>query len=514
MSTLTTNRTGRLVAIGAVLVVLMTCGVSAGAAGPAKQEARPASTSTVLAWGPCGDGAAGWECATLAVPRDYADPTGPTIDVALTRLRAGSPARRIGALVVNPGGPGGGAVSFLHGYAAAFFPDETRARFDLIGFDSRGVEASGQIDCRADLDTYDALDPSPDNAAEWQAWLAGGRDYAAACAANAGALLPFMGTENVVSDMERVRVALGEEKLSFLGFSWGTNLGARYADRYPDRVRAFALDSPLLTFSDVAGLLPQWVSGYERSFDVFLADCAAAQTCPFHAGGNPGAAYDALMTKLDATPLEVGGKGAARQVGQHAVLDAVDDLLSNPTTWPRLASALAAAAGGDGSAVLALADERNGRQADGTYGPGYSVFLAVSCLDFPVTHDPAAFEALATKAAVIAPRLGAYYATQIVPCVYWPTPPTPAAAPPVAHGAPPILLVGATLDTRDPYQWALDMAGQLESAVLLTREGTGHTSYALSACAEDAINAYLLDLKLPAPGLVCPSTGGLFERLG
>ena len=281
----------------------------------------------------------------------------------MTRLPAGDPARRIGALLFNCGGPGCPAVGFLHEVGTLLFPEETRARFDLVGFDPRGMGESGQIDCQLDWDAYYALDPSPDDAAEREAWLAGGRDYAAACAANGGDVLPFMGTENVVSDMERLREALGEETISFLGLSYGTSLGARYADRYPERVRAFALDSALPSFVDPSTFVPEWVDGIERAFDAFLADCAAALTCAFHSGGDPGAAFDALMAQVDATPLEVATDTGTRLVGQHAVLDAVDVTLSKPARWPQLAAALAAAAGGDGAPVLALADQRNERTA-------------------------------------------------------------------------------------------------------------------------------------------------------
>ncbi|MEA2531555.1 MAG: hypothetical protein QOG89_3199 [Thermomicrobiales bacterium] len=172
--------------------------------------------------------------------------------------------------------------------------------------------------------------------------------------------------------------------------------------------------------------------------------------------------------------------------------------------WPQLAAGLAAA-------VLAMTDQHNERMPDGTYGTGNTVFLAVGCPDFVITTDPAAYEALA---AMIAPRLGAYYAAWTLPGVFWPAPRTPAAHAPVARSVPPILVVGASLDTQDAYQWSVDMAGQLESAVLLRREGTGHPSYFHSACVTDAINAYLVDLTLPAPSLVCPSTGGLFEGIG
>src|SRR5215213_1611977 len=420
------------------------------------QEATPEATPTSLAWSACSD-ADGWECGILPVPLDYGDPTGPIIDLSLTRLPATDQAGRIGALVINCGGPGCPTVTILHQLGTLLFPDETRAQFDLVGFDPRGVGESGQIDCRPDYEAYYALDPSPDDDAEWESWLAGGRAFAASCAHNAGDLLPFLGTENVVSDMERLRQALGEETISFLGLSYGTSIGARYADRYPDRVRAFALDSALPAVIDPATFVPEWVDAIERAFDAYLADCAAAATCPFYAGGDPAAAFDALMTRIDAAPLEVSTESGTRLVSQRAVLDAVDARLSSPSGWPDLAAALAAAASGDGAPVLALADQRNERSPDGDYGPGNTVFLAVGCLDFDITKDSAAYEALAAKAATIAPRLGAYYATWTLPCVFWTAPPTPAPHAPVAAGAPPILVVGASLDTQDAYSWSVDM---------------------------------------------------------
>jgi pimeloyl-ACP methyl ester carboxylesterase len=498
--------------ITSLLLLALLLGFGPVIAGRA-EEATPEATPTALAWSACTD-ADGWECATLPVPLHYADPNGRTIDLALTRLPAADTARRIGVLLFNPGGPGGAGVRTLHQLDTLLFPDETRARFDIVSFDPRGVGESGQIDCHPDFEAYYALDPSPDDDAERKAWLAGGRAYAAACAANGGDLLPFVGTENVVSDMEQLRTALGEETISFLGLSYGTSLGARYADRYPERVRAFALDSGLPSFVDPVTFVPQWVDAIERAFDAYLADCAAALTCPFHSDGDPAAAFDALIAQVDATPLEVPTETGTRLVGQRAVLSAVDAMLSNVVAWPQLAVALQSAANGDGAPVLALADLRNERLPDGSFGPGSAAFLAVSCLDFPITKNPAAYEALATKAATIAPRLGAYYATWTLPCAFWPAPPTTAPHAPVAAGASPILVIGATLDTQDAYIWSVDMAGQLESGVLLRREGTGHPSYFESACVVEAVNAYLIDLTLPPPDLICPSTGGLFAGAG
>jgi pimeloyl-ACP methyl ester carboxylesterase len=504
----------RLPLRASLVITLILLLASGGLAPTFAQPATPSAPTAALAWQTCSEPAPGWECAALAVPLDYAAPDGPTIELAVTRLPAGDPDRRIGVLVLNCGGPGCPAVRFLHETAMLLFPEETRARFDLVGFDPRGTGASAPVSCGIDWDAYLGIDPSPDDDAEREAWLEGGRTYAAACAANGGPLLPHMGTENVVGDLERLREALGEETISLLGLSYGTSLGARYADRYPQRVRAFALDSGLPSVVDPVTFVPEWVEGIERAFNAFLADCAAAMSCPFFTDGDPGAAFDALMTRLDATPLEVATESGPRLVGQRAMVDAIDVTLSRPTRWPELAAALAAAGNGDGAAVLALADQRNERLPDGGYAPGAEAFLLVSCLDFAMPRDPGAYEGLAAKAAAIAPRLGAYYATWVLPCAFWPAAPTPAPHAPVATGAPPILVVGATLDSQDPFQWSLAMAAQLESGVLLTRDGPGHPSYLLSACVEEVVNAFLIELTLPNPGTVCPSTDGLFARFG
>jgi pimeloyl-ACP methyl ester carboxylesterase len=504
-------RTTRSVKVLLVLALLLSFGPAAASRA---QEGSPIATPTAIAWSPCGEDGVGWDCATLAVPRDYADASGPTIDLAVTRWPASDPDQRIGTLFVNCGGPGCPTVTILHQLSQVIFSEEILARFDLIGFDPRGVGESGQIDCQPDYEAYYAIDPSPDDEVELAAWLAGGQAFADACKANGGELLPYLGTENVVSDMEQLRQALGEETISFLGISYGTSIGARYADRYPDRVRAFALDSGLPTIADPATFVPEWVDALERSFDAYLADCAAALTCPFNSNGDPGGAFDALMAQVDAAPLEVVTESGTRLVGQRTILTAVDWGMSWSSRWPRLAAGLAAAAAGDGTLVLQMADQTQERLPDGTYGVGITSFVAVGCLDFAIPTDPAAYTALAAKAAQIAPRLGAYYVTWTLPCVYWSAPPTPAPHPPVAEGAPPILVVGASLDTQDAYSWSVDMVGQLDSGVLLRRDGTWHPSYWNSGCVAEAVNAYLLELTLPDPGLTCDSTDGSFIGIG
>jgi pimeloyl-ACP methyl ester carboxylesterase len=507
-----------LIALAAVaLAVIVAVRVDARSGSASKIAAAPPSEPSIT-WSECEDRADLWQCATLAVPIEYTQPDGPTIDLALTRLPASDPARRIGPLVLNFGGPGGPAVSTVHELGSVMFSDEIRARFDLIGFDPRGVGQSAPLDCKVDLDAYYAVDISPDTVAERQAQIDAGRRFADDCAAHGGSLLAQMGTDNVVRDLERLRLALGVERFSFWGPSYGTSIAVQYAEQYPTHVRAFSVEDVLATELDGATFTKEVIAGYEMAFNAFLADCAASPACPFHSGGNPGAAFDALMARLDETPLVAAGD--PRPVTQSDLLAIVDALLWRLSTWPDMAEALALAEAGDAASLRKFADNVRGSHPDGThdaaegvvYGNSVYAFAAVHCLDNSFPRSLAALESVAADVATLAPRTGAFYMNLGYACVSWPAPSRPTPATPTGHGAPPLLVVGGTLDNQTPYLWAERLANQLEGAVLLTREGSGHTSYFLSRCVVQAVDAYLLELTMPAPGTVCDSTGGLFSR--
>lgn len=479
-------------------------------------HAMPVSSEQSLTWTECADGAEGWQCASLAVPLDYAQPDGPTIDLALTRLSASDPARRIGPLVLNFGGPGGPAVSTVHELGPVMFSDEIRARFDLVGFDPRGVGQSAPLDCKVDLNAYYAVDISPDTPAERQAQIDAGRRFADDCAAHGGPLLARMGTDNVVRDLERLRLALGVERFSFWGPSYGTSIAVQYAEQYPTHVRAFSIEDVLATELDGATFTKEVIAGYEMAFNAFLADCAASPTCAFHSGGNPGAAFDALMARLDQTPLVAAGD--PRPVTQSDLLAVIDAVLWRLSTWPDMAEALALAEAGDAASLRKLVDNVRGSHPDGThetgdgvYGNSVYTFAAVHCLDNSFPRNLAALETVAAEVATLAPRTGAFYMNLGYTCVSWSAPSRPTPARPTGHGAPPLLVVGGTLDNQTPYLWAERLANQLEGSVLLTREGSGHTSYFLSRCVVEAVDAYLLELTLPEPGTVCDSAGGIFS---
>ncbi|MCC6555435.1 MAG: alpha/beta fold hydrolase [Polyangiaceae bacterium] len=467
----------------------------AGCSGAEEAPAGP------LAWGACG----AYECAALSVPVDHDDPGGPTFTIPVLRRRALDPAQRIGSLVVNPGGPGGSGTGWV-GRAWPFLPPDLQLRFDVVGFDPRGIPpGSPVLDCVDDLDEFVALDLTPDDPAELQSIIDGGAALAEACAARSGDILPFIGTDSVARDMDLLRAALGDERLTYLGFSYGTMLGAVYADLFPDRVRALVLDGaldPSLTGEAHAAAQGE---GFEDQLEAFLAECAADPACDFHSA-DPGAAYDAIQASIEAAPMPT--SEGARVVGPGALAYGVANALYSPISWPRLAEALALAGAGDGAGILRLADDYLHRDSDGTYDDSLELYYAVTSLDAPFSQDPADYEALVAELSASAPRLGVYLPFSSFPSARWPVPPWRPAEPIHARGAPPILVVATTHDPATPYAEGVALAEQLDSGVLLTREGDGHVGFLRgNGCIDAAIVDYLVNRAAPEDGAACPDPG-------
>ncbi len=475
-------------------------------AGPT-DSGQPGSTSpptqppvTPARWADCGKG---FQCASILAPRDYADPGGPSVRLALVRLPASDRTERIGSLVVNPGGPGASGIDFVREGAETTFSKEIRSRFDIVGFDPRGVNASSPVRCVDDLDHFLALDAMPDDAAELATLVNGAKEFTAGCERRNADLLPFLGTENVARDLDRIRQAIGDEKLTYVGFSYGTLIGAMYADRFPDRVRALVLDGALDPTLDLVGFRSGQAVGFEKAFDRFLAWCAGDRSCLFHGGGKPGPAFDALMRRIEKEPLRAIRARDRRRVGPTYAWSAVAGALYVREAWPALAGALALAELGDGSLFLLLADPYNGRRPHGGYSNLIDANTAVVCLDFPGPRAVEPYEKLATTLARMAPRFGSLLAYTDVDCAFWPVAPDRVPAPITAPGAPPVVVVGTTGDPATPYDWAVALADQLDSGVLVTFKGEGHTAYAQSTCVDKAVNAYLLKLAVPKDGLIC-----------
>jgi pimeloyl-ACP methyl ester carboxylesterase len=507
-----------VVALGAALIATA-CGSTAPLPSPSASATSPASAarSPIAArpsetplptlapplpvrWSDCG---LGFECGFVDVPRDYADPAGPIVRLALIRLRASDPTHRIGSLVVNPGGPGESAIDFVRQDATAIFPPEILARFDIVGFDPRGVGSSTPIRCLDTLDHFVPQDSTAASPAGLADRLDGAKAFAEQCGQRNADLLPHLSTADVARDLDQIRAAVGDERLTYLGFSYGTLIGEDYASLFPTHIRALALDGVFDPSLDEATFRENQAVAFEGALDRFLADCAAHPTCAFYSGGRPGSAFDALMRQIERHPVATPRLTNREPVGPTQAWGAVTQSLYARAAWPVLAAALAQARAGDGSLLLLLGDPLRGRNPDGSYSNLIDAYDAVTCLDWPSPRDPAAYTAMARRFTAAAPRFGRLLAFNDVECAYWPVPPARVPAPVAAPGAPPMVLVGSTGDPATPFAWAQDVARQLSFAVLVTRVGEGHTGYLVSRCVRDAIDAYLLDRSVPGVGLRC-----------
>ncbi|MEW9530540.1 alpha/beta hydrolase [Microbispora sp. NPDC049125] len=448
-----------------------------------------------LSWSACGNG---FECAMLAVPLDYAHPAKERISISVIRLPA-SGRDRIGSLVLNPGGPGGSGVDYARSAASVVSP-QLRARFDIVGFDPRGVADSSPVRCLngPQFDQYIALDPTPDTPAEKEALEQGARRFAEGCQARSGGLLAHVGTPDAARDMDVLRAALGDSKLTYLGKSYGTLLGATYADLFPGKVRALVLDGALNPAAPRAETAAIQARGFETAFRSFARDCFTAKDCPFkgRTADKAAAELTALLHKVDTTPLR--NTLDKRTINESAVVTGVIAPLYDQKAWPYLRQGLAAAFKGDGTTLLRFADFYYSRREDGSYPNETDAQTAVNCLDRPYS---------ATAAAPVkqSSLLGDYVTAGGDPCKYWPVKSTTTPHALHAKGAPPIMVVGTIRDPATPYQWAKALASQLSSGRLLTFDGDGHTAYRTgSSCVDTQVDRYLLSLTPPTAGARCP----------
>jgi pimeloyl-ACP methyl ester carboxylesterase len=490
-------RVRRLVVV--LIVGLALTGLATASAASTGTSARAATGTDAIVWRGCGGG---FQCGTLTVPVDAAA-GGSTIGLQVIRMRARRTNDRIGSLVFNPGGPGVPGIDFLRNIADTL-PAAIRDRFDLVSFDPRGVGASDPIECEDSLDPLFDQSFSPSTSAQRAGLVEQFRDLAAACVQRNGSLLDHVSTADTVRDLERLRVALGDRRLSYLGFSYGTYLGAMYASTYPQHVRAFVLDGPIDPTLDGADATLAQVRGFEHSLDDFLADCSAHASCAFHHDGDAAAAYDTLRARTARAPIPAEsdpGRSLNQTRFDAAVLQAL--YLGRPE-WPSLARELAAADSGDGSNLLDSADSFVGRDGTGHDDHALEAFWAISCRDGPAVGDLTAAAALEAEAARIAPRLGPFVVNNSLACSVWPVPTLPPTGPLEARGAPPILVIGTTNDPATPLAQAKALAGELERGVLLVARGEQHTSFDNgNECVDRAVTRYLVDRQSPKRGTRC-----------
>ena len=454
-----------------------------------------------LEWAACGEGL---ECTDLTVPVDWDAPEAGRLEVALAR-RAASGAR-MGALVVNPGGPGASGVDLVAEHAERVASPAVRERLDVVGFDPRGVGASDPVDCLDDreMDRFLARSPDPEDAGGLEAARGAADAFAAGCAADAGPLLANVDTPSVARDLDVLRAALGQDQLHYLGRSYGTLLGATYADLFPQRAGRMVLDGaldPALSHDELA--LGQ-AEGLERALRRYVTDCLGRRDCPLRGSTEDGLAQvRSVVEAARERPLRTGD--AARPLTASLAFYGLVAPLYDDDSWPALDGALEAALAGDGSVLLGLADLYAGRDADGTYRSNLlEGFTAVNCLDYPVDGGLEEMRATARRLREASPTFGDALAYGELMCSRWPAPAARQPSPVSPEGAPPVLVVGTTGDPVTPYPWSVALADQLDAA-LLTWEGEGHTAYRRgSRCIDAAVDRYLLDGVLPGEGATCP----------
>jgi len=458
----------------------------------------PIPPVTPVQWKPCG----ALECGTVAVPLDYAQPQLGTIQIAVAMHPATDPAQRIGSLVINPGGPGGSGVNDLPAELSVLTP-ELLARFDIVEFDPRGVQRSSPVLCStgssagSSSTTPEPLpDPVPSTTGAQLALITNDVDYAKQCESLSGKLLLFVGTVDTARDLDRIRQALGDAQLTFFGHSYGTLLGATYAQMFPTHVRAMVLDGAIDPAMSTEQMVVEQSASFESVLNDFFSWCASS-ACPWRPAGGPSATT--LLALIEQSRLNRIPAGAGRSTGPGELYYALLAGLYARSEWPTLGNALAGAAAGNGAAV-------DGMETTYTTSGSTNALdaeTAIDCLDHPVSGGAAGLRTLAAQAAVQAPVFGPLLAWGEAACAVWPAPPTRTPQPSAAVGTPPIVVVGATRDPATPYVWAQRLASELQHGVLVTWQGENHVAYYYSACVRAIDQAYFVAGTLPAPGTVC-----------
>lgn len=502
------------VVLAAVGIVHFGLGGVAGLGGGDQTKALEARYTQPIDWQDCGDQ---YYCGSIDAPLDWSNAASKTLHIALMEHRPKATAK--GAIVVNPGGPGGSGVDFVGGSVLNAVDKTIAASYDVIGFDPPGVGYSSAVKCYDAAKTDDYLYgilPGTVGSAKWiAADTKAQKAFGAACQKNTGDLLAHVDTASAARDMDLIRADLGESTLDYIGYSYGTDLGTIYAGLFPKRVGHFVFDGAddpwFGNSSNIAddGTVQQAV-GFEGDLKAWMTACLAGQkkatgsgSCPFTGTVDQGMdQVKALLDQVQKTPLK---NSDGRELGSATLATAISSALYDTTEWTALASAFRGVQSGDPKAAFTLADEYNGRTSKGKYYDNTAeAFQAITCLDDG--GDPSAtdlrkeYDALKSKA----PVLGVYEAYGAVTCNEWPVKPVAFPAPVTAKGSGPILIVGNTGDPATPYAGAKALAKQLADGHLLTYVGEGHTIYGKGvSCIDTRVDSYLEHGTVPAAGTRC-----------
>ncbi|MGO1562993.1 MAG: alpha/beta hydrolase, partial [Actinomycetaceae bacterium] len=455
-----------------------------------------------VGWTDCGP----MECAEIEVPLDYDSPDGEAITLALNRVPA-SGGEPIGSMLVNPGGPGASGIEFAE-YATSQISPEVTEVYDVIGFDPRGVQNSSQIDCvdDAELDRIISADyaDTPEGDAEWDA---DAQMVADGCEAQSGELAGNVDTESAARDMDVIRAVLGEDRLDYLGYSYGTFLGSTYAELFPGAVGRMVLDGALDPTSTSFDVTLGQAAGFEGALRAYIEDCQAGPLCPLTGDVDDGAQQVVeLLENALANPLPTSDPD--RPLTQSLAFTGIITPMYDEASWPALTAALQSALNlDDGSMLLSFADLYNVRNDDGTFADNSTeANWAINCLDYPAEElTEAELDERLAELEEVAPSFGQFFGgSNDHLCLNYPYESEREPGPVTAEGADPIVVIGTTGDPATPYEWAVGLAEQLESGVLVSYEGEGHTAYGRSNdCVQDAVDTFFLEGTPPEDELSC-----------
>jgi pimeloyl-ACP methyl ester carboxylesterase len=446
-----------------------------------------------------------FECATITAPLDWNDPGAGTADLAVIRHRA-TDGKALGSVLVNPGGPGASGIELVRDSLQFAVGDRLAKSYDVIGFDPRGVGESTAVRCftakQMDAFLFDIPTATRNTPAWRDEMMASYTKFAQACERNSNGILPDVNTVFAARDMDLMRAVLGDKKLNYLGYSYGTFLGATYAKLYPQKVGRFVLDGAI--DPSVSGLevsLTQAI-GFESALKAYMASCLTSRGCPFSGTVDDGMAdLGSLLARVDRRPLP---NSDGRQLGADSLMTAIVAALYSQDSWQYLTQALAATAKGDPGPAFQLADFYYNR-VDGKYQDNsYEAFNAYNCMDYPDDATAAQKAAAVAELKQKAPTIAPYWSVDLDSCDVWPVKATGVREPIHAAGAGPILVIGTTNDPATPYTWAKSLAQQLDSGILITRVGEGHTGFNKgNSCVDAAVNDYFVDGTVPDGDIRC-----------
>lgn len=514
----TAHSVRRIVAVVSVLAVAVALSGCTSWFLPPKITSTPTNQSVasdlmpyydqVLTWTSCNNG---FQCTTAKAPLDWSKPTGASIHLALIRQRA-TDGHPLGSLLVNPGGPGGSGFDFVKDSINFAVDKSLQKYYDIVGFDPRGVNKSTPVKCYTTPKVLDNFIYSiPTGAIGSDQWITEeeqeSKSFGQDCLKYTGPLLGHVDTVSAARDLDMLRAALGDKKLNYLGYSYGTLLGQTYANLFPKRTGRLVLDGVVDPTVTPFQLDADQAKGFELDLRAFLKQCPQLKGCPFTSNVNQSmTTIRSLLDSLDASPIR---NSDGRELGSETMFTAIIFPLYNVDNWPYLVQLFNSVMQGNASVAFALADEYNDRNSNGTYQDNSTeAFNAIDCLDYPSDSNVATMRAQAAQLNTLAPVFGHLMAYGGTSCYDWPYPPTRTAGALKAVGSAPILVVGTTGDPATPYAMAQHVATLLQNGHLITYHGDGHTAYNKNTspadeCVNHAVDDFFIHGTVPKTDPQC-----------